>query len=257
MKSAFASIVVLLAARFAARLSALILMAAPLHAVSPLITDDGDVVPPGEFEIVAWGGFLRDTDTRVVPALLGVTAGLGGGFELGFETGWLWGGKDLSGDSFADTEVATKWRFLGHDDSTWLASAFLAVKLPTASSSAGFGTGKVDTTPGIAATYRLAERSEIDFTAAYTFAEKLSPSSDRDSVFLGIGLRQEVTTAVTLVGEVISELAPNTFSGAVTQVRAGWQIELAPGMFWDAAYGQGIGSASDTRDLFTALRFEF
>jgi len=227
-------------------------------AVSPLLTDDADTVPAGEFELVLTSGFAREPGARLNPFLIALTRGVTPQVEIAIEGGYLFGETGGSrDDGWADTELSVKWKFSAAEDPAFLAALFAGVKLPTASQSKGFGSGDPDCSLGIIGTWALAEGTFLDANLGYTATDTLKPSTVTDSLFLGLAVRHDLSETFTLVAEGVTEMRPDRFSGAETRLRAGFQWQVAEARFVDFAFGHGLGSISGNREATLGLRLEF
>lgn len=231
--------------------------APPAMAVSPLVTDDADTVPPGEFELVTGGIASRTDAQRDYAAMLGLTAGLTDQLELGVDAAWLWSRADgTTVDGFGDLFITPKWKHTDAEDAAFIGALFATVSLPTGSSSRGLGTGSVDLTAGVIGTW-VADTTEIDLNLAYTAAGNLRFSSADDSIFTGAAVRHELPWGTVAVAEVYADIPASGFSGSAVTLQAGVQQPLGDNLFLDLAFGNGLGSHSDFRQLYLALRAEF
>jgi hypothetical protein len=225
------------------------------YAVSPLITDDADTVPHGEFEWVITIEHMRlGGGDRENPLLFTLTYGIHPQIEVGVESGWIWNQDD---NSVADTVLAAKWKHTTEEDPAMLFALGFASKLGTASRGKGLGSGDPDYSLIGIMTLQAGADTEIDFNIGYTSIGDLKLSREKDQVFLGIGARHPITETFTAVGEFVVDTPANTLSGSGMFPRLGFQWEFNDAMFLDVIGYQGVGTTSDVRGLATAVRFEF
>jgi len=225
-------------------------------AVTPLVVDDADVVPEGEFEVTAFYETSRFDGLRTHSVVHGITYGIAPSLELGFEFGWVREREDgVTLNDIDDIPVGLKWLF--HESESLYASLFTEVKLPVASASRGIGSGEPDYTLGLILTFAPAETLEIDLNLLYTTVDRLKPAASKDELFFGIALRRPLTDAFTLVGETFAELPPDRLGDAEVFLRGGFQWEFKEAVFLDLALGCGVGETSGHREAGLGLRLEF
>ncbi len=225
------------------------------YAVSPLLTDDADIVPTGEYELVFTFEHMRlGGGERENPLLFTLTYGIHPQIEVGVESGWIWNQDD---NSVADTVLAAKWKHTAEEDPAVLFALGFESKLGTASRSKGLGSGDPDYSLIGIMTVQTGPDTEIDINIGYTSIGDLKLSRQKDEVFLGIGVRHAITDTFTAVGEFVVDTPANTFSGCEMFPRVGFQWEFNEAMFLDAIGYQGVGTTSDARGFAAALRFEF
>lgn len=224
-------------------------------AVSPLITDDADTVPKGEFELVLdftherFGGGEREN-----PLAIELVYGIHPQIEFGVGSGWIWNRDD---SSVADTVIAAKWKSSADEDPGILFALGAEVKLPTASSSKDLGSGEPDYSLVGIVTFPLGNDTEIDMNVGYTAVDEFKLSSGKDELLLGVAARHQLTDEFAGVGEFIVSTAPDTLSGSELVGRLGFQWEFNDAMFLDFIGFHGMGVSSSFRGVGTALRFEF
>jgi len=225
------------------------------YAVSPLITDDADTVPCGEFELVSTFEHMRlGGGERQNPLSLALTYGVHPQIEVGVGSGWIWSRDE---DSVADTTLAAKWKHTAEEDPDVLFALGFSSKLGTASRDKNLGTGDPDYSLIGIVTFRTGLDTEIDLNLGYTSIGDFKLSRHKDAVFLGIAARHAITATFTAVGEFVVDTAADTFSGSQMFPRIGFQWEVHQSVFLDAIGYQGVGTTSEVRGLATAIRIEF
>ena len=206
----------------------LILSQSPIFAVSPLITDDAETVPPEELQINSDFVFARTSSTTLYSVPINPVVGLLPSLELGAIFGYQW--RDGSGsipitndaDDLTDLTIAPKFRLWQGPEDKLKFSARMDLKLPIASDRHGLGTGNADTGVVGIATYTIGKTS-LDFNAGYYAIDISRVDFHDDRWFVGQALRQTLNEKWTLLAEVFAFL-PNTRAGG----EANWYFSGGP-----------------------------
>jgi hypothetical protein len=161
-----------------------------LLAVSPLVTDDADTVPPGQLQINSDFQFVRTSSTSFYLVPINPVLGLTPRLELGAIFGYQW--RDGSGsfptaddaDDLTDLTIAPKFRLWQGLEDKLKVSARMDLKLPIASDRHGLGTGNSDIGLVGIATYTIGKTS-LDFNAGYYAVSISRADFDDDRWFVG------------------------------------------------------------------------
>jgi len=202
--------------------------AVTVRAVSPLVTDDADTVPPGQLQINSDFQFVRTNSTSFYLVPINPVLGLTPRLELGAIFGYQW--RDGSGsfptsddaDDLTDLTIAPKLRLWQGLEDKLKFSARMDLKVPTASDLHGLGTGNWDVGVVEIATYTIGKTS-LDFNAGYYAIDISRADFDDDRWFVGQTIRQTLNEKWTLLAEVFAFL-PNTRAGGY----ANWYFSGGP-----------------------------
>jgi hypothetical protein len=119
------------------------LVAGPVHAAHPLLTEDPGTQGTGKFELEL--GAQRDREGGATASLFGpqLSGGVLENLDLIVRPTWLdvRGGAEIDGRGMGDTALGFKWRFL--EAGPFAFGIRADVDLPTGSEAKGLGTGKV------------------------------------------------------------------------------------------------------------------
>ena len=195
----------------------MLLSRSALLAVSPLVTDDADTVPPGQLQINSDFTFTRTGSTTLYSVPINPVAGLLPSLELGAIFGYQWrkgpGPASTTGDadSVTDLTIAPKFRLCEALEGKLKFSARIDLTLPTASDRHGLGTGKADAGSVGIATYNLGNTA-FDFNIGYYAIDAARMDFDDDQWFIGQTVRQALNTNWNVFAEAYAFL-PNTGAG--------------------------------------------
>jgi hypothetical protein len=191
--------------------------AATVRAVSPLVTDDADTVPPGQLQINSDFTFTRTGSTTLYSVPINPVAGLLPSLELDAIFGYQWrqgpGPTSTTGDadSVTDLTIAPKFRLGEALKGKLKFAARIDLKLPTASDEHGLGTGKVDTGSVGIATYTVGNTA-FDFNVGYYAIDTAQTDFGNDRWFIGQTVRQTLNKNWNILAEAYAFL-PNTGAG--------------------------------------------
>jgi hypothetical protein len=230
---------------------AVVVLGAPAFAVNPLVTDDADTVERGHLQLNAGWVTTRagSTDEHAVP--VNPVVGIHSRGELGATLGYVW--PEEGADGISDLTLETKW-WLGEHSDDGLNLAFrVDVKVPTASTRKGLGTGDVDV-DAIAIGTRSWERLSLDWNVAYTVVDASRGVFGDDRWFLGQAVRYQVTERWTAIGETFG-LLPHTDRGGFAQghFNAGAQFLAVDHLLLSVLVGTAVGR--DSHDFASYLGF--
>jgi outer membrane putative beta-barrel porin/alpha-amylase len=187
------------------------------RAVSPLVTDDADTVPPGQLQINSDFTFARTGSTTLYSVPINPVDGLLPSLEVGAIFGYQWrqgpGPAPTSDDtdSVTDLIIAPKFRLAEALEGKLKFSARIDFKLPTASDRHGLGTGKFDAGFVGIATYN-AGNTAFDFNAGYYSIDIGGEDFGDDRWFIGQAVRYTLDKNWTILAETYA-LVPNTGAG--------------------------------------------
>jgi hypothetical protein len=191
--------------------------ASTARAVSPLVTDDADTVPPGQIQINSDFTLARTGSTTLYSVPVNPVAGLLPSLELGAIFGYQWrkgpGPVSIDGDtdSVTDLTIAPKFRFGEPLEGRLKFSGRIDAKLPTASDRHGLGTGNFDAGFVGIATYNVGNTA-FDFNAGYYSIDVGGEDFDDDRWFIGQAVRHPLNKNWTILAEAYA-LVPNTGTG--------------------------------------------
>jgi hypothetical protein len=193
------------------------LVGGAVRAVSPLVTDDADTVPPGQLQVNSDFTFARTGSTTLYSVPINPVAGLLPSLELGAIFGYQWrqgpGLASTAGeaDSVTDLTIAPKFRVGEALEGNLKFSGRIDLKLPTASDRHGLGTGKLDAGSVGIATYTVGNTA-FDFNVGYYAIDTARTDFDDDRWFIGQAVRQALNTNWNIFAEAYAFL-PNTGAG--------------------------------------------
>ena len=213
----------------------------------PLTVDDAGTVEANRFQLEVGYSYEHEAacDHSDVPVT--VSSGLTPKLQLSVGTGGqfedrqdVWG-RQTSETDLDDLRVGAKAHLLDAERFWFDQALAVAVKIPTASRSKGFGSGNVDFDLMYIATRKLRSGFNVDFNIGYTWV-----GGDDDWLNSGLALRWQVAERVELVGEVFAN-TPVTAASAMTVAMTGgarWQV--VDSVVLDVAVGAGLrGAAPD------------
>jgi Putative MetA-pathway of phenol degradation len=187
------------------------------RAVSPLVTDDADTVPPGQLQVNSDFTFIRTGSTTLYSVPINPVAGLLPSLEVGADFGYQWrqGPRSASttgdADSVTDLTIAPKFQLGEVLEGKLKFGARIDLTLPTASDRHGLGTGKLDAGSVGIATYTVGNTA-FDFNVGYYAIDALQIDFDDDQWFIGQTVRQALNTNWNVFAEAYAFI-PNTGDG--------------------------------------------
>ncbi len=227
-------------------------------AARPLTTDDAYTVTTGTFQLETGVDFLRhpNDNSELKPSVF-LTYGLLGRMDVGVGSRYLFEypkeGKSESG--LGDTELKIKYRFVDEED--WFPAFAIAgrLKIPTASESKGFGSGKMDLNINTIVTKQFGKKWLLNLNLGYTFTgeHRLDNEFNYSSSVQFI-----LSDKWTLVGEVVGV---NNFNGRngddPLSGLLGTQYNITENAVWDAGIEIGMNRAAPNFRLTTGVTFFF
>jgi len=247
---------------------------AHVHAAYPLIVDDADILDVGESEFVVSYDFLLDDHEIGYAFPLQFTHGIMPRVEFAIDGGYQFlqerghghahahlehdnhedehdGPERHRVDGWLDTILALKWKALDQGRSPFAVTLEGSIKLPTASSRRGLGTGNIDFGLNLAAT-RDFGGTALDLNVGYLFAEHFhGRRRDSDEWFYGAAVRHGATETVELFAEIFGETPAAGRSGTIVTTRAGLTWEFREGFALAGAAGTAFGR--DSEDLLATV----
>ena len=183
-------------------LAALFAFAAPTYAGAPFLTDDPGTADGGHTEILFSGQVThRQGDTSGNVASAQVSYGLRDNAELHVTLPYAFDHVSGAGTNFGvgDIELGLKYRFLDEDENGTPALAFApALNFPSGNAERGLGTSRLHGALPLW-TSKTIERWMIFGGGGYAF----NPGPDNANYwFTGLGVTREITSALTLGGEI-------------------------------------------------------
>lgn len=218
------------------------LAASPTWAGRPLTTEDTGTLDPGKGELELSLDYIRDGAADIFPGGPALNIGLLPRLEGTVATAFVL--LDPEGEplraGFGDSLVRLKYRFLD-ERSHWPAvMAAVTARLPTGDEDRGLGEEDVDVQP-LAVLSKTFGPVILTVNAGYTFVTR---DRDVDVVNLHASAEAGITRAWSIVGEVVSELAPDRRTDDRVVLRAGTVYAVRERVRLDAAIGFGTTRAS-------------
>ena len=218
--------------------------------VIPLLTDDADTVEPQKFQLNFGGQLGKMAGERLSVFPVNLVTGVNSHGEVSATFGYqsrdgVGPGPDSASASGAtDLFLATKWQLWRTADSAFKLSTRLDLKLPLASRSSGFGTGRVDSGLVLIAT-RSCGATALDWNIGYAAIDLPHGATGDDRWFLGQAVREKLDERWTLIGETFAVL-PHTGQGGSANFyfSGGAQLTLRENLLISALIGSAAGRHS-------------
>jgi hypothetical protein len=227
----------------------------------PLVVDNAETVAHGEAEVVLaveyerygkdWAlAFPVDVTFGLMPRL---DVGVGVGYQF---AGWAANEEDRRKDGFLDTVLIFKGRVLDQADHQISLSLTAGVKLPTASTAKGLGSGDVDAETMLVATRSWGPTS-LDANLGYTFSRPFAVRRESDLIFYGLAGRHLLADSLELFGEVYAESPHDDWSATEVVLRGGFQMTLTDWLLWGVGLGTGLRRAGPDLTATTGITWAF
>jgi outer membrane putative beta-barrel porin/alpha-amylase len=222
----------------------MLLSQSTIFAVSPLVTDDADTVDPGNLQVNVGWQLSRTGSVSLYSIPLNPVLGLGSRGELGAIFGYQWWDGLTEADGITDLTIATKWRLWHGEDNNFKVSARFDLKLPTASTERGLGTGETDTSVVLVATGCWGPTC-LDWNIGYSAIGLSHTVVSDDHWFLGQAVRHELSKLWTIIGETFALLPQGDEGGSANvHLSVGVQLSLRENFLVSALIGSAAGSNS-------------
>ena len=232
-----------------------------VRGANPLVTDDADTVEAGHFQLNSGVQFARKGSELLISCPLNLVGGLNSRAELGATFGYvsrLGDGAapdEQSADGVMDLLLASKWRLWQTAGNAFKLTARMDLKVPTASSHRGFGTGQVDVAAVLIGTRRFGHTS-LDWNIGHSAINAAEGIFHDDHVFFGQAVRHELNEHWTLIGEAFAELPlGDEAAPAEIHFRGGAQWVVREEFLISALIGTAAGSQSP--DVTGLIGFTF
>lgn len=229
-----------------------VILASKLSAVAPLVSGDVPTADAGRFEWYVGSLFGKNDGTisRELP-LMELVYGLSDRQEITFEIPWL---SERGVHGWEDAVVGTKYMFVKETKTLPGISGSLEVKLPSASTSRGLGTGEFD--------YGLLLRAQKTWgrltllgNVDYTFVGELGAEN---VWFLSFAQFYELAKRTSLLSEVYFETSEESRTSERLAANIGVEHELADHFKIHAAIGTSLrGHQQGGPDLRAYIGFKW
>jgi hypothetical protein len=229
--------------------------AGPAFALSPLVVDDADTVERGRVQVNAGWQLVRRAPEDLHTASANAVLGLSASAEVGTTFGYQWrngSGEDAHG--ITDLAFASKFRLWRSANDALKATARLDLKLPTASTARGLGTGDADFGVTLIATRCWGGHTCLDANGGYTAVDGSRVVFGDDRYLLGLAARHQRTTRWVIIGEGYA-LIPHGSGGNPASVHFDVGAQFVAGR--ESLLSMLIGSAAgrDAPDVSGYLGF--
>jgi Putative MetA-pathway of phenol degradation len=212
------------------------------HAARPLDTEDTGTVDPASGEVELSGNFSRSQSIEAWFLTAKLTIGVAPRLDAAVQTAVV--ALDVPGSrgeaGLGDTNVRVKLRLLEETPSFPAVLTALDVRLPTGDSERGLGEDDVDVL-ALAAVSKTIGVVILYWNGGYRFVLR---DRDLDAWVLSGALEYHVTAAVSLVGELVSELGTTRARDDAAVLRGGLVYGLTERVRLDGAVGVGLTRAS-------------
>ena len=229
---------------YAIALVAGVLASSPAQAARPLTTEDTGTLDPGDAELELSADYVRDgrADLFLLPGGPGLNIGLAPRLEGTIATAVVLA-QPKDGPSHAgigDLLVRLKYRFIDETSHVPALLGSLGVRLPTGDEDRGLGEPGVDV-QALAVASKTFGAVTTTVNAGYTFVTR---DRSLDVVNLTASAEAALTSAWSVVAEVVSELATSRRGDDRLIVRAGGAYVLTERVRLDAAAAIGVTRTS-------------
>lgn len=211
----------------------------------PLTIDDAAPVAPWQVELEAGATYVPSGDLDHFDFPLGVALGLPGNLEVGVGFGGqLEEREDAVGQrnwesAIGDLTLGAKWQFL-QADRFWADHALAGtLKLPTADSDDGCGSGHTDFDLTWIVTKPLGEKWNVHVNLGYTWV-----GGAKDSLHYGLAADYQLTDRIQLVAEVYADSPLNKDEKTAALAGGGVRWQVWESLVLDAALNARLSDAA-------------
>jgi hypothetical protein len=233
-----------------------LLVAAPVWASHPLLTEDTDVLDKGQWELEFHGERARDRDEEVTTTELvvklarGVAEGVQIEFELPYEREKT--GSDVA-EGRGDALVSAKWRFYERDR---LSLAFKPdLILPTGRDEHGLGAGRAGWAANLTAAYDLGRLELLGHVAYIRNRNRIGEREDLKH--LSAALRWAAMDKLKLVADLARETQPEPGVGAAREFVLGATYNLNDNAELGVGVKEGLNDAADDRSVRMGIKLRW
>jgi Putative MetA-pathway of phenol degradation len=223
-------------------LAVLTLHPGPAGAGRPLDTEDTGTVDPGAAQLELGGTFTRSDPVEAWLLLAKLALGVVPRLEASVQAAFL--GLDVPGArgeaGLGDGNVRVKYRVLDETPSFPALLAAVDLRLPTGDAERGLGEDDVDVL-ALAVVSKSFGPVTLFGNGGYRFVLR---DRDLDAWLLSGAIEYRATGALSLVGELVSELATTRARDEVVLLRAGLVYGLTDRVRLDGAVGFGLTRGS-------------
>jgi Putative MetA-pathway of phenol degradation len=216
----------------------LLLVAAPVEAARPLDTEDTGTVEPGAVQLELSGTFARGDSIDAWLVLAKLATGVVPRLEASVQASFLaLDFPDGHGEAgLSDTFVRVKYRLLDETPSLPALLGTVELRLPTGDAERGLGLDDVDVAPLAVASKTLGPVT-VFANAGYRFTLR---DRDFDAWLLSAAIEYPVARALSVVAELVSDLATTSARDDIVLVRTGLVYGLTDRLKLDGAVAFGL-----------------
>jgi cobalt/nickel transport protein len=229
-----------------------------IYAARPLTTDDAWTVERGTFQLeFGFDASRQDNHDRELNPSLTLTYGLLDNIDLGLGSGIIFlnpkEGEQENG--FADTELKTKIRLF--DEKHWIPAFAISgiLKIPTASTSKGLGSGQTDFGMNAIVTKNLSKRVVLHFNLGYTLIGEDHVDNELNYSVAG---QLVLTDKCAMVGEITGGNNLNGQKGDdPLSALVGAYYLIRDDLVWDTGLEIGMSKAAPDFRITTGVTWLF
>ncbi len=223
----------------------------------PLVIDDADPVDAGQYELELGASSVRLPDCKHWDFPIGLTYGLMPAVEIGIGFGGQYETRtEFLHDSglqstckesgLGDLVIGAKWQCYKETKMIPRMAIVPSVKLPTADTDKGLGSGKTDFDLTWVASKTLSERMAVHVNVGYCFIGQPEEEEAGDIMHYGVASDYQIADSWQLVAEIFAENELLHGSNTAIQYNAGCRWSLVDNLTFDLAGGSVIkGDAPD------------
>jgi hypothetical protein len=230
----------------------------PAWASHPLLTEDTDVLDPGQWELELHGERARDRESGVTTHATEIVAkaarGMAKGVQLEMELPYLREKTDGEvAEGRGDALVSLKWRFYQKDR---LSLAFKPdLILPIGDDEHGLGAGRTGWAANLTAGYQL---GRVELLAHLGYTRNRNRIAEREDLrHVSAALRWAATEKLKLIADLARETVREPGRTAARELVYGATYALANNIDLGIGVKEGLNDAADDQAVRVGVKLRF